>query len=404
MTVPVVLPPFSAWSGPRDASVVILGEAWGAGEDIIRKPFAGVSGKELWLMLGEAWPEIAPEEHSRVAEMHRYDLAWVGHRESWLTSASLAMTNVLNLRPTNNKIPDLCSPKKDLAPTYPAGLPSLRKGLYLREEFLGELDRLAAELAACNPNLVIAMGNTAIWALLGRTDISSIRGTVTEGHLGGRSFKVLPTYHPASLFYENVWKWRPIIVADLMKAAVERTSRAIMRPARKVLFDPTLAEVRDWVARALASPPALLACDTETSLGLIDTISFASALDDGFVCQIGPHRNKVGAGYQTIWPIRDGKKVCSYWSLDEEIEFWSLVAQLLESEICKIGQNFLYDLQYLLRAGLRPRACLADTMLLHHALFPEMQKGLGFLGSIYSSEPAWKLMRRQRADSEKRDE
>jgi hypothetical protein len=33
-----------------------------------------------------------------------------------------------------------------------------------------------------------------------------------------------------------------------------------------------------------------------------------------------------------------------------------------------------------------------DTMLLHHAIQPESLKGLGFLGSIYSDERAWKGM------------
>ena len=42
-------------------------------------------------------------------------------------------------------------------------------------------------------------------------------------------------------------------------------------------------------------------------------------------------------------------------------------------------------------------------MLLHHALYPEMLKGLGFLGSIYSEEIAWKSMR-TKGDNLKRDE
>jgi hypothetical protein len=32
-------------------------------------------------------------------------------------------------------------------------------------------------------------------------------------------------------------------------------------------------------------------------------------------------------------------------------------------------------------------------MLLHHALQPESEKGLGFLGSVYTNEASWKLMR-----------
>ena len=41
-------------------------------------------------------------------------------------------------------------------------------------------------------------------------------------------------------------------------------------------------------------------------------------------------------------------------------------------------------------------------MLKHHAINPELEKGLGFLGSVYSYEPAWKLMRKN--DSTKRGE
>jgi hypothetical protein len=45
----------------------------------------------------------------------------------------------------------------------------------------------------------------------------------------------------------------------------------------------------------------------------------------------------------------------------------------------------------------------ADTMLLHHSMYPELPKSLGFLGSIYTNEAAWKLMRRD-AEELKRDE
>jgi hypothetical protein len=53
--------------------------------------------------------------------------------------------------------------------------------------------------------------------------------------------------------------------------------------------------------------------------------------------------------------------------------------------------------------GLRPANVAEDTMLLHHSLFPELPKGLGFLGSIYTNEASWKLMHGL-TDTEKRDE
>lgn len=350
-------------------------------------------------MLGEAWPDIAPEEHSRVSELFRYDLAWVGQRRGWLNEASCAFTNVLAFRPPGNRLDDLCVSKAEVGKDY--SLPSLVRGKYLREEFLPELSRLAEELETCQPNLVVAMGNTACWALLQATNISQIRGTITSSVDSG--LKVLPTYHPAAILRQ--WQWRVITVADLMKARREMASAEIRRPSRAILINPTLAEWRQRVESLLASPPPLLACDTETSLGLIDTIGFAASADSAFVCQVGPHRNAVGKGYSTIWPLRDGQRRSSYWSMEEEIEFWRLNQQLLESSIPLVFQNGLYDLQYLLKMGLRPN-CLAgeDTMLLHHALFPELQKGLGFLGSIYTNESSWKIMRKQKSDSEKRDE
>ena len=95
----------------------------------------------------------------------------------------------------------------------------------------------------------------------------------------------------------------------------------------------------------------------------------------------------------------------NYWATpSREISAWKQVKRLLEAEVPKLFQNGMYDLQYIWRMGIRPRQCLHDSMLLHHSILPEMQKGLGFLGSVYTSEPAWKLMRRSRADTEKADE
>ena len=35
-----------------------------------------------------------------------------------------------------------------------------------------------------------------------------------------------------------------------------------------------------------------------------------------------------------------------------------------------------------------------DTMLMHHAMQPEMEKGLAFLGSVYTDEASWKFRRK----------
>lgn len=379
-------PAFAATSGPLKPKIVMIGEACGESEDQCHKPFAGESGKELFRCLGEAMPEVEPELHARISGLHQYGLAWIKDRELWLEAAGIALTNVLAFRPPGNKMESLCGTKKEVS-AYAATFPPVAKGKYLREEFLPELSRLAEELEKWQPNLVLGLGNTAIWSVLRATNIGSIRGTVSQGQLERWSGKVLPTYHPAGVLRN--WAWRPVVVADLMKAARESRYPEIRRPARRVLVAPTIEEVEAWTARVLANPPPLLSPDIETASGQITCIGFAIATDEAMVIPFWD-RSKPGWSY---WP-----------DAATERRALDCVARLMESPGAKVGQNFLYDTQYLTRYGIQPRNMSEDTMLLHHAMFPEMQKGLGFLGSIYTNEASWKLMRKRKADSEKKDE
>ena len=64
---------------------------------------------------------------------------------------------------------------------------------------------------------------------------------------------------------------------------------------------------------------------------------------------------------------------------------------LEDRRIKKVFQNGLYDLAFLWRSvGIPVFGATEDTMLLSHAPQPESLKGLGYLGSIFSDEGAWK--------------
>jgi hypothetical protein len=92
--------------------------------------------------------------------------------------------------------------------------------------------------------------------------------------------------------------------------------------------------------------------------------------------------------------LRLATRIKSYWGHNEERVIWQLIKQLCELPVSKVFQNGLFDLHFLWRKyGITVANCEHDSMLLHHSLHPEMLKGLGFLGSLYSHEPAWKLMR-----------
>ncbi len=399
---------FSAWVGPRDAKCVLVGEAFGREEDEKGEPFVGQSGKELWRLLGEAFPDLSSEEHHRVSSFLRFGGSWTRERERWLEEASLAFTNVFNLRPRENKIASLCCKRSELPKGY--SFPAIEAGWYMRPEYLREVERLYEELAICRPNLVVALGNKAAWALLRATNISQIRGTTTQATItfsGGRDLelKVLPTWHPAGLLYEGQWQRRPILLADLMKAKREMQFPDLRRPKRQIHVQPSSIEEWElWCENARTVwRPGLLGCDTETSMGMIDTLGFSIDEGLGFACHFRPHRIRRGENYITVFPRRDGREVANYWTEEEEKRFWAAARLLLEGDVPLLFQNGLYDLQYFWRMGLRPKAAREDLMLRHHSLLPGMQKGLGFLGSIYTSEASWKLMRRA-ADTEKRDE
>lgn len=346
------LVPFAHTAGPRDARIVIVGESWGEQEERLQLPFVGASGQELTRMLREA-------------EIDRY---------------SCLLTNVFPLRPPENNIEALCGKKAEVGADYK--LPPIRQGKYIRPEYLPHLERLAEEIRTCAPNLVIAFGNIAMWALLRATGIGALRGAVAESRLIP-GVKVLPTYHPAAVLRN--WAWRVIVVADLQKAKRESAQAAILRPEREILISPTLDEISSWLTR----PAVLYACDIETFQGQIEMIGLARSPREALVV---PFVNKNAKLHEEL----------NYWpDVESEAEARRLVNMALAGAVPKLFQNGLYDVQYLWREGFTLRNVREDTMLLHHSMFPEMQKGLGFMGSIYTEESSWKHLRKQ--DDTKRD-
>lgn len=335
--------------------IFLLGEAYGEEEEKQRTPFIGAAGYELTKMLSEAG-------------IHRADCH---------------ITNVFNLRPRGNRMEDLCGPK----PMALSGWPSLLPGKYIRMEFAPELERLSTELLEINPNVVVALGNTACWALLGKTAISKLRGTTQLSTHCASGFKVLPTYHPAAILRQ--WDLRPISVIDLIKAKRESATPDISRPEREIWIEPTLEDLHEF--KRLIRGCKILSVDIETAGREITCIGFAPnrscALVIPFTCA-----GRLGRNY---WPTEQ-----------HERHAWEFVKLHLEDPgIPKVFQNGLYDIAFLYRAaGIRVANAAEDTMLLHHALQPESLKGLGFLGSLYCDEGAWKDMRTRGKKTIKRDD
>lgn len=350
--------------GSVPSRVMVVGEAPGKDEIALGQPFVGSSGRELMRMLEKA--EINPAE--------------------------CFFSNVFMTRPSDNKIENYCGKKADVGKDY--AYPALSSGKYFFPELLFELTRLASEIAEVKPKLIIALGNTACWALLGQTGISKLRGnlfhTTLEGAVG---VPVIPTYHPAAILRQ--WDLRVIAVTDLIKSA-RFVNEGFSLPKRRLLLDPTLDEARAWVEEHIWRPWKFgrlknpLGFDIETKAETITMIGFAPSIEDA-ICI----------------PFFDPRKrpEQNYWStFEEELAAYNLCKAILESDIPKLGQNGLYDIQYLFRYGIRVRRYLEDTMLMHHSRYPELEKGLGFMGSVYTDEAPWKLQRARNKDNFKQDD
>lgn len=310
-------------------------------------PFVGAAGYELTRMLEEAG----------------------------IRRADCYLTNVFNLRPEKNDVESLCGSKADGIP----GMPPIKNGKYIPRKLSGELSRLYNELSSVRPNVCIALGNTATWAILHNTGISKIRGTITSAIAGG-TFKVLPTFHPAAVLRD--WSLRPVTVLDLAKAKRESAFPEIRRPECTVYVEPSLADM-EWFFNEHLISARSIAFDIETSGNQITCIGFAPSRDIALVVPFVDNRNT------------DEDSRGSYWKdAVSECKAWAFVRRVLDLPCPKFGQNTLYDIHFLWRGyGITVRNYTDDTMLLHHALQPESQKGLGFLGSVYTNHSSWKTMR-----------
>lgn len=326
--------------------IALVGEAWGEKEEEAGRPFVGTSGWILDQMLAQAG----------------------------INRSECLVTNVFNLRPKpQNDIKNLCGPKAAGIPR----MPPVQAGKYILAKYAPELERLYDEIRRSDPNIIVALGATAAWAFLHSTGIRSIRGSTAVSYENisdklGRDFKVLPTYHPAAVARE--WSLRPIVIADLQKAARQSAFPEFRRPSRKIWLRPTLMDLANY-ERDFIRPADSLAADIETKQDQITCIGFAPSPETAIVI---PFFCEDGSNY---WP-----------SLTEEVAAWGYVRHWLATKPTTF-QNGLYDINFLWsRYGIPVPLATEDTMLLHHAMQPELEKGLGFLGSIYTEEASWKAM------------
>lgn len=365
----------------KQKPLVIVGEAWGADEEIHKHPFVGASGALLMKMLKmSGLMQWTKEDQANRNEYYKTRNGYF-NRLIWEAHPEFHLTNVFNLRPPGgNDVERLCGPKDFCLPNRSP----IKSGKYVHQQYAGELERLDEEVKSLNPDLVMCVGNTPLWAATDKYGVRKMRGYPIWSDRW--NCKVLCTYHPAGVMRQ--YTLLPVVIADFNKAKDEKEFAELRRPNHEIWIEPTLDDLLRF-ERDHLSEYVHLSVDIETQSGQITCIGFAPNTGVALVVPF------------VDWEQEDG---CYWRTVEEEIQAWNWVRRILEMAPSAVGQNFLYDIRYLWRVyGIRVPGFSHDTMLLHHALQPEMEKGLNFLASLYTKEASWKFMRTHSKTLKKED-
>jgi len=326
-------------SGPTTARIMIVGEYPGDSELARGMPFVGMAGQELDRML----------------------------KDAGVYRSACFVTNVVRERVLGGDIDNLIA--KNKSSVTPQHIEF--QGKHCLKPVIDGISLLRQEIDTIQPNVIIALGNLALWALTGQSGITSWRGSEMECSLQlatQRPVKVIPTYHPAMVFRQ--WVWRPVMIQDLRRAGRESHSPLITRRDYKFIIRPdygTTTAVLHQILSRVYKAPLKIAIDIETRAGHIACIGLAwSELEAMCI------------------PLMTVSRDSGYWAEDEEVEILHLLQLILTHRNCQgVGQNFLYDAQYFLRHLHYTPNLQSDTMLAQHSCFSSMQKSLAFLASMY---------------------
>lgn len=328
--------------GPKPARIMIVGEHPSVNDEQAGMPFQGQTGEELTKMLHEAG----------IARTECYITHVSKHRPQNTDSRFLFKDGFTKTMKGTGK---MCLPTDQLA---------------------ADLLTLEQEIREVKPNVIVAAGNMAHWALMrtasAKSGIADWRGSELKlPEYFKHDAVVIPIYAPSTIMKQ--WAWRNITVHDLRvraKRYMDTTVlqvpdyRFIVRPT----FDQAMTTLLGLYKRLDASPsPMRIAVDIETRMHLTACIGLAWSTTEAMCI-----------------PLLCVENVDGYWHSEAEAAIYLALSDVLTHPKCAVvGQNFAYDSQYFGRYhGFLPRVT-DDTMMMQHVCFPGIQKGLDFLSSMY---------------------
>jgi DNA polymerase I-like protein with 3'-5' exonuclease and polymerase domains len=234
----------------------------------------------------------------------------------------------------------------------------------------GFIEYLRKEIIAFKPNIIVALGTTALYTLTGIKGIQQSRGYITECTLVP-GVKVLPTYHPQAVGY--TWNLAFQVVMDLRKALANSATPDLPKDDRVLQSSISKHEYLQYLEWLLHDHKGAIAVDIETASpgSHIDIMGIADSPKHAVAFEFIKNRKPI---------------YCAY----SELEIWQSLARVL-SEKDLIMQNAPYDITVLWHNNkIFCKNLIADTMIATHICWPEVPRSLGFQASICLAVPSWK--------------
>lgn len=315
--------------GEKNSPLMLIGEAPGEQEDREGVPFVGSAGKTLNFLL----------------------------QQSGISRSECVLTNVARLRPVNNEIHRYYQDKNNTIPT-----PQMQEWI----------DLLKQEIIEYSPNIIVALGSTALYTLTGEKGITSFRGYIQKSTLVP-GVKVISTFHPAAVLRDHKLHFTSIL--DLRKALRNSESKEIKPDPRRLHATITFNEFMEYVAEMskfdITAPPIAIDIETAQPNSHIHILGIADSPVRAYSFEI----------------LKDHKPTLTS---GDEFLLWKAIDELFQRRRL-LMHNGSYDATVLMQNnGIYCKNFVIDTLVAAHICWPECPRSLGFLSSICLDVPAWK--------------
>ena len=290
-------------------------------------------------------------------------------QEAGIQKSQCFITHAIRARPLGDDISQFVAFKKKYISQHHIQY----RGRHVLPIVKESVEMLQREIEMCQPNVIIALGEMALWALTSKQGIHKWRGSEMQTDLPlalEYKPKVVPVIHPRGIM--AMWSWRWYTVHDLKRAAREAGFRRYNPTQWNFTLRPTFLQVKSHLHQLInfmiQGEELDLGIDIETRAGYIACIALAHSKQDAICIPFMCVENAEG-----------------YWTAEEEGEIVTLLKHLLLHPNLKrkFGQNFNYDNQYISERWFFTIPDVWDTMVFQHFLKPNSLKSLDFLSSLY---------------------